>query len=233
VAEILIVDDEPMLRQALGTSLRTRGFETRDADSGEAGLASVAARTPDLVILDLGLPDDDGIRVLQRLRAGSTVPVIVLTARDAQDEKVRALDAGADDYVTKPFDPAELAARIRAILRRGADAPSHEVVIRSGNVTIDLARKVLDVGGEHARLTRTEWQLLELFATNPGRLLTHVHLLQSIWGPEYGHETNYLRTFVGQLRKKLTDNAANPRFIVTEPGIGYRWIAGDVPPSAT
>ncbi len=227
MARILIIDDEHMLRRALRTSLVARGHEVLEAATGEAGVVAVADRVPDLVVLDLGLPDIGGVEALQRIRSFSDVPVIVLTARNAQDQKVASLDAGADDYVTKPFDPAELLARMRAILRRVSDRHDGPTVIVRHGVTIDLARKILEVDGEVVALTRTEWRLLEVLVTNPSRLLTHQFLLQTVWGPEYGTETNYLRTFVGQLRRKLGDVAASPSFIVTESGIGYRWIADD------
>ncbi|MEZ5206766.1 MAG: response regulator transcription factor [Acidimicrobiales bacterium] len=227
MARILIIDDDPPLRRALRTSFAARGHDVVEAATGEAGVVEVADHGPDLVVLDLGLPDIDGAEVLERIRGFSEVPIIVLTAADAQAQKVRALDAGADDYVTKPFDPAELLARIRASLRRTTGFRSDQAVIERGAVRIDLARKILTVDDDVVSLTKTEWRLLELLATNPSRLLTHQYLLQTVWGPEYGTESNYLRTFVGQLRKKLRDDAARPTFIATEPGIGYRWIAAD------
>ncbi len=220
---ILVIDDDAPLRRALRTSLVARGYDVTEASTGEAGVRLVTDERPDLVVLDLGLPDQSGIVVIERVRAISAVPVLVLTARDVQAQKVDALDAGADDYVTKPFDPPELMARVRASLRRSTSGPLAERIER-GAVTIDLRNKVLTFGGETVALTRTEWSLLDLLAHNPGRLLTHATLLQAVWGPEYGTESNYLRTFVGQLRKKLRDSAASPTFIATEPGIGYRWL---------
>ncbi len=178
------------------------------------------------MVLDLGLGDLEGLEVLQRIRSFSTMPVIVLTARHTQGDKVALLDAGADDYVTKPFDTEELLARIRAALRRRpdevSDTPSR---IEHDGVVVDVARRLVTVDDVRVPLTRTELALLEVMVTHPGRLLTHDFLLRQVWGPGYGQESNYLRTYVGQLRKKLGDDAASPRFIATEPGIGYRWLA--------
>jgi two-component system, OmpR family, KDP operon response regulator KdpE len=221
---VLVIDDELPLRRALRTSLAAKGFDVVEASNGDEGVIAVADRTPDLVVLDLGLPDVDGMEALARMRGFSDVPVIVLTARDQQSEKVAALDAGADDYITKPFDTEELVARIGAALRRrpvSEPPPAHVVV---GPVEIDLSRHLVTLEGERVPLTRTELRLLEVLVTNPERLLTHEYLLRQVWGPSYGTESNYLRTFIGQLRKKLADDAADPQLIVTEPGIGYRWI---------
>jgi two-component system KDP operon response regulator KdpE len=192
---------------------------------GEQAVVSVADKTTDLVLLDLGLGDMEGLDVLKRIRSMSELPVIVLTARDTQADKVALLDAGADDYVTKPFDTEELLARIRAALRRKPEAVVVPTVIIRDGVIIDLGRRLVTVNGERVPLTPTELALLEVMASHSGRLLTHDFLLRQVWGPGYGRESNYLRTYVGQLRKKLRDDAASPRFIVTEPGIGYRWIA--------
>jgi two-component system KDP operon response regulator KdpE len=224
---ILLVEDDPALRRALRTTLRSREFDVLEAATGESALIVAADGRPDVVILDLGLPDLDGLDVLHRLRAFSDVPVIVLTARDEQSEKVRALDAGADDYVTKPFDTEELLARIRAALRRVPNAVAQPAVVRVDDLEIDLARRLVMRGDEQVHLTRTELTLLEQLARHPGKLLTQEYLLREVWGPGYGTESNYLRVYVGQLRKKLGDDAARPRLILTEPGIGYRWIAGD------
>jgi two-component system KDP operon response regulator KdpE len=224
---ILLVEDDPALRRALRTTLRSREFNVLEAATGESALIVAADGRPDVVILDLGLPDLDGLDVLHRLRAFSDVPVIVLTARDEQSEKVRALDAGADDYVTKPFDTEELLARIRAALRRVPNAVAQPAVVRVDDLEIDLARRLVMRGDEQVHLTRTELTLLEQLARHPGKLLTQEYLLREVWGPGYGTESNYLRVYVGQLRKKLGDDAARPRLILTEPGIGYRWIAGD------
>jgi len=222
---VLIVDDEAPLRRALSTSLRARGYDVSGVTGGEQAVVSVADKTTDLVLLDLGLGDMEGLDVLKRIRLMSELPVIVLTARDTQADKVALLDAGADDYVTKPFDTEELLARIRAALRRKPEAVVVPTVIIRDGVIIDLGRRLVTVNGERVPLTPTELALLEVMASHPGRLLTHDFLLRQVWGPGYGRESNYLRTYVGQLRKKLRDDAASPRFIVTEPGIGYRWIA--------
>jgi two-component system KDP operon response regulator KdpE len=228
VTRVLVIDDEAPLRRALRTSLTARDYEVIEAVSGHAGVLAAADNNPDLVVLDLGLPDLDGMEVLARLRGFANVPVIVLTARDRQGDKVAALDAGADDYVTKPFDPGELLARIRAALRRTpTEAPRAGSVTAAGDIEIDLARQLVTRGGQPVALTRTERRLLEVMVTNPGRLLPHDFLLREVWGQGYGTEANYLRTFVGQLRRKLGDSAADPRLILTEAGIGYRWIGSE------
>ena len=224
---ILLVEDDPALRRALRTTLRSRDFEVLEAATGEHAIVIGADGRADVVILDLGLPDLDGLDVLRRLRTFSDVPVIVLTARDEQSEKVRSLDAGADDYITKPFDTEELLARIRAALRRVPNAVAVPSVFRIDDLEIDLGRRLVTRGGEPVHLTRTELTLLEQLARHPGKLLTQEHLLREVWGPGYGTESNYLRVYVGQLRKKLGDDAARPRLIQTEAGIGYRWIAGE------
>ena len=224
---VAVVEDDSALRRALRTSLRARGFDVHELATGEAAIVLAADGVPEVVLLDLGLPDIDGIDVLARIREFSAVPVIVLTARDRQGEKVRALDAGADDYVTKPFDTEELVARVRAVLRRAPTGPPVATRVRSGGVEIDLALRSVTVDGSVVRLTRTEWLLLEQLVTNPGKLLTHAELLRRVWGTGYGTEHEYLRVYVGQLRKKLGDAASAPRLILTEPGIGYRWIGED------
>lgn len=226
VGRILVVDDEAPLRRALSTSLRARGHDVTEASSGEQAVVVVADRACDLVVLDLGLGDIEGLEVLQRIRSFSPVPVIVLTARHTQADKVALLDAGADDYVTKPFDTEELLARIRAALRRRPDpATDTPARVDLDGVVIDLSLRLVTVDGERVALTPTELSMLEVMVANAGRLLTHDFLLRQVWGPGYGQESNYLRTYVGQLRKKLGDDAASPRFIATEPGVGYRWLA--------
>jgi two-component system, OmpR family, KDP operon response regulator KdpE len=225
MTRILVVDDEAPLRRAITTSLEARGFEVVQAASGGQAVVLAADRRPDLVLLDLGLGDLEGLEVLGRIRAFGDTPIIVLTARHTQSDKVALLDAGADDYVTKPFDTEELLARIRAALRRVPEEQSTaNPVIEAGPILIDLTRRLVTRDGERVPLTATELSLLELMATNPGRLLTHDFLLRRVWGPGYATESNYLRTYIGQLRKKLGDNAASPRYIATEPGIGYRWL---------
>lgn len=222
---VLVIDDEPQIVRALTTTLQASRYDVLSANSGEEGLALAAAEQPALIVLDLGLPDMDGAEVIRRLRTWSEVPVIVLSVRDAQDEKVGALDAGADDYVTKPFDVEELLARLRATLRRsngGSEAPP---VLAFDGLEIDLIKHLVLRAGVNLHLTPTEYALLEAMATNPGKLLTHHWLLRKVWGRGYGTESHYLHVYVRQLRQKLGDDAALPRFIVTEPGVGYRWTA--------
>jgi two-component system, OmpR family, KDP operon response regulator KdpE len=225
VTTILVVDDEPQIRRAMRTSLEAHGYRLETAANGEEGLLKAAEMAPDLVFLDLGLPDLDGTEVIARLRSFSEVPVIILSVRDRQTDKVAALDAGADDYVTKPFGMEEVLARMRAQLRRvRADQPA-PAIVRVGDLEIDLARRLVRLDGQPVHLTRTEWALLEAFVTNPGKLLTHPWLLRTVWGQGYGEESHYLRVYVRALRKKLGDEAASPRLILTEPGVGYRWVA--------
>jgi two-component system KDP operon response regulator KdpE len=229
VTTILVVEDDPALQRALRTMMRSRDFDVVEASTGEEAIVIASSGTPDLIVLDLGLPDVDGVEMLQQLRTFSPVPVVVLTARHDQSEKIRALDAGADDYVTKPFDVLELLARVRAALRRAPQSAPAATLVRVDNLEIDLARRRVSRGSEPVHLTRTELELLEVLVRNPGKLLTQEYLLHEVWGPEYGTESNYLRVYIGQLRKKLGDDAAHPRLILTEPGIGYRWIVGDEP----
>jgi len=227
VTTILLVEDDPALRRALRTMMRSRDLEVVDLGTGEDAVVLASGGAADVIVLDLGLPDLDGLEVLRRVRTFSGVPVIVLTAHHQQAEKIRALDAGADDYVTKPFDVDELLARIRAALRRAPHASQPPALLRVDDLEVDLARRRVTRGGEQVHLTRTELSLLELLVRNPGKLLTQEFLLREVWGPEYGTESNYLRVYVGQLRKKLGDDAAHPRLILTEPGIGYRWIGSE------
>jgi two-component system KDP operon response regulator KdpE len=224
---VLVIEDDTSLRRALRTSLKARGFEVLESPNAQEGLVLVADDRTDVVLLDLGLPDIDGIEALRRMRSFSDVPVVVLTARDRQQDKIEALDAGADDYVTKPFDVEEVLARVRAVLRRVPQASSIPAVVHVDGLEIDLVRKQVRLDGDVVHLTKTELALLEQLATQPGKLLTHEYLLRQVWGRGYGSESNYLRVYVGQLRRKLGDDAANPRLIVTEPGIGYRWIGSD------
>ena len=222
---VLVVDDEPQIRRALRTSLEAHGYEVETVGTGDEGVVTAAGQRPELILLDLGLPDMDGTEVIRRVRAFSEVPIIVLSVRDAQTDKVAALDAGADDFVTKPFGMEELLARSRAALRRvGADEPS-EPMLSFGALQVDLARRLVTQDGEALHLTPTEYGLLEALVTNPGKLLTHQWLLRRVWGQGYGTETTYLRTYIRSLRKKLGDEASAPAMIVTEPGVGYRWIA--------
>ena len=221
-SRILVVDDDPQILRAVRTSLQARGYEIATAGNGETALEALSGDRFDLVILDLGLPGIDGHEVIRRLRAWSEVPVIVLSVRESQEDKVTALDAGADDYVTKPFAIGELLARVRAVARRVA-TEGKASVLKFGDLEIDLARQLVKKRGDALRLTPTEYRLLETMATNPGKLLMHRWLLQKVWGPRYGEESHYLRVFIRQLRSKLGDEPAAPRYIVTEPGLGYRW----------
>jgi len=222
--KILAVDDEPQILRALRTSLAARGHDVVTAPNGETALDILGAADVDLVVLDLGLPGIDGVEAIRRLRSWSKVPVIVLSVRDAQADKVAALDAGADDYVTKPFAMDELGARIRAVLRRTVPTEAAPPVIRVAGLEIDLASRLVRRDGVQVHLTPTEFALLELMATNPGKLLTHRWLLQKVWGPAYQQESQYLRVYVAGLRKKLEQDPSAPGLILTEPGVGYRWM---------
>jgi len=222
LTRVLIVEDEPQLRRALGINLRARRYDVETVADGAGALQAAAASPPDLVILDLGLPDMDGEEVVRGLRGWTRVPIIILSARDTQHDKVNALDAGADDYLTKPFGMDELLARMRAALRRaqpGEDAP----VITTETFTIDLAVKRVTRGDNEVRLTPTEWHLLEVLTRHPGSLVTGKQLLREVWGPTYGAETNYLRVYMAQLRRKLESEPSQPRHLITEPGLGYRF----------
>jgi two-component system KDP operon response regulator KdpE len=224
MTRVLVVDDDAALARALAINLRARGFEVGVAETGRGALDVLARLNPDVVVLDLGLPDLDGIEVLHGIRGWNDVPVLVLSARTTSDEKVEALDAGADDYVTKPFEMNELMARIRASARRGsksADVGLAPVVTTSGFV-VDLAAGVVSRGGQQVRLTPTEYHLLEVLARHVGRLVPQQQLLTEVWGPGYEKETHYLRVYVAQLRRKLEDDPSAPQHLVTEPGLGYR-----------
>jgi two-component system, OmpR family, KDP operon response regulator KdpE len=224
LTRVLVVDDEAQIRRALRTALEAHGYEVITAGNSEGGLQEVAEQQPDIVLLDIRLPDLEGTEVLRRLRGWTDVPVIMLSVRDAQADKVAALDAGADDYVTKPFGIPELLARIRSALRRAAPGPADPPILRFGPLLMDMPRRLVTLDGERVHLTPTEYALLELLATNPGKLLTHGFLLQRVWGGAYGAQPHYVREYVRQLRRKLRDDAAAPRFIATEQGVGYRWL---------
>jgi two-component system KDP operon response regulator KdpE len=225
VTRILVIDDERGLRRALGINLKARGYEVTLAADGKSALEAASQEPPDAVVLDLGLPDLDGVTVIEGLRGWSKAPILVLSARSGEPDKVVALDAGADDYVTKPFGMDELLARLRAALRRTPstdEAPSVETV----DFTVDLAAKqVLGGDGEPIRLTPTEWHLLEVLVRNEGKLVGRVQLLKEVWGPAYENESNYLRVYMAQLRRKLEPDPPRPRYLVTEPGLGYRFVA--------
>ena len=222
MSRILVVDDEAQIRKALDVNLRTWGYEIETAATGEEALLAAAAHKPALVLLDLGLPGIDGIEVIRGLRGWTDVPIIVLSARDADADKVAALDAGADDYVTKPFSINELLARVRASLRRHTPAPE-EPVIETKDFTIDFVSKRVSRDGVFVHLTPTEWAIVEHLARHAGRLITQRQLLQHVWGPRYENETNYLRVHLAAIRRKLEPEPGVPRYFLTEPGIGYRF----------
>jgi two-component system KDP operon response regulator KdpE len=222
MTKVLIVEDEPQLRRALSINLHAHRYEVVAVADGAGALRAAASSPPDLVILDLGLPDMDGVQVVHGLRGWTQVPIIILSARDSQDDKVGALDAGADDYLTKPFGMNELLARIRAALRR-AQPDENAPLITTETFTIDLAAKRVTRADNEVRLTPTEWHLLEVLTRHPGKLVTGKRLLQEVWGPAHGVETNYLRVYMAQLRRKLESEPARPRHLITEPGIGYRF----------
>jgi two-component system KDP operon response regulator KdpE len=226
MTRVLVVDDEPGLLRTLVINLRARDYTVDAAATGAEALAAASRHPPDVVVLDLGLPDMDGVDVIEGLRGWTRSPIIVLSARAGEPDKVVALDAGADDYVTKPFGMDELLARLRAAVRR-APASDELPVIETDSFTVDLAAKLVSApGGRPIKLTPTEWHLLELLVRHEGKLVGHRQLLQEIWGPSYETETHYLRVFMGQLRRKLEPDPSHPRHLVTEPGMGYRFVRG-------
>jgi two-component system KDP operon response regulator KdpE len=228
MTRVLVVDDDRALLRALAINLRARHFDVETASDGATALRHAASAPPDVVVLDLGLPDIDGVEVVEGLRGWTSVPIIVLSARDTQSAKVDALDAGADDYMTKPFGMDELLARIRAALRRAAPEPA-EPVVRTPDFSIDLAAKVVTRDGAQVRLTPTEWHVLELLVRNTGKLVTQQQLLREVWGPAYGDETTYLRVYLARLRRKLEPVPSRPAYLVTEPGLGYRFDPDGAP----
>jgi two-component system KDP operon response regulator KdpE len=223
VTRVLVVDDEPSIVRALRINLTARKYEVSTATDGASGLAAVARDRPDVMILDLGLPDMDGTEVIRGVRGWTSTPIIVLSVWGQESQKVAALDAGADDYVTKPFGMDELLARLRAAVRRASPAPD-EPVVTTEHFTVDLAAKrVIRADGGNVSLTPTEWQLLEVLVRNRGRLVTQRQLLQEVWGPAYETESNYLRVYMAQLRRKLEPEPSRPRYLLTESGMGYRF----------
>ncbi|MBK1786820.1 response regulator [Prauserella cavernicola] len=221
---VLVVDDDPQIARALRINLSARGYHVVTAHDGTAALKAVAEIRPDVVVLDLGLPDIDGVDVIGGLRGWTQVPIIVLSARGDSTDKVHALDAGADDYVTKPFGMDELLARLRAAVRRsGVSAAEAEAVVETRTFTIDLAAKRVRRDGAEVHLTKTEWRLMEILVRNQGRLVTQKQLLHEVWGPTYDSESHYLRVYVAQLRRKLEPEPSRPRHLLTEPGMGYRF----------
>ncbi len=222
---VLVVDDEPQMHRFLKPALEAAGYDTLRADTGGEGLRLAAARAPDAVLLDLGLPDMDGQDALLRLRAFSAVPVVVVSARDREAEKIRALDAGADDYVEKPFGVGELLARIRASLRHARTRDSVPEVWQSGGVIVDLARRSVTADGAPVQLSRREYDLLALLVRNAGRVMTHRQLLVAVWGPAHVEDVQYLRVYIGQIRQKL--GSSGGRLVTTEPGVGYRLLESE------
>ena len=223
MTRVLVVDDEPQIRRALATNLEIRGYEVDLAATGEDALRMAGERRPDVVVLDLGLPGIDGLQVITGLRGWTDVPIIVLSVRESEAAKVAALDAGADDYVTKPFGIDELLARVRASVRRSTPPPDEVQVVTTDHLVIDLAARRLRRDGHAVRLTPTEWHLVELLVRNSGKLVTQRQLLQEVWGPEFATETNYLRVYFARIRRKLEVDPAAPAHFITEPGMGYRF----------
>jgi two-component system KDP operon response regulator KdpE len=226
-ARILVVDDEPQILRSLRTTLASHGYDVQTAATGEEALAAVDGRLPDLVVLDLVLPGLSGLEVCRRLRARSSLPILVLSARGDERDKVAALDLGADDYLTKPFGVNELLARIRAALRRAVGARGPSAVVEAGALRVDFDRRQVTLDGAEVRLTPTEFELLKVLVANAGRVLTHGYLLRTVWGPEYEGESQLLRVFIGQLRRKVERDPSRPQHILTDPGVGYRFRTDD------
>lgn len=222
-AHVLVVDDEAQIRRFLRISLEANGYRVDETNNGQDAIARAAQLRPDLIILDLGLPDMDGLEVLKRLREWTKTPVIILSVRDANKDKISALDAGADDYLSKPFSVEELMARIR-VAQRHAQPDVEDAVFTSGPLQVDLARRLVTVKGEPVKLTPTEYALLRLLIQNVGKVLTHRQILREVWGAEYVNETHYLRVYFAQLRQKIEEDPALPQIILTEPGVGYRLV---------
>ena len=223
---ILVVDDEKQIRRMLRAALEGYGYDIAEAASGHEGLSQTSIFHPDVIILDLGLPDIDGIEVIERLREWTQVPVIVLSVREHEDDKIKALDVGADDYVTKPFSMGELLARLRAALRRTAGS-ENEPILTFGELSVDIAHRNVSVRGEEVKLTPTEYEVLKYLAQQAGRVVTHRQLLKAVWGSNYQEHSQYLRVYVGQLRRKLEVDPSQPVYIITEPGVGYRLVTRD------
>lgn len=225
-ATVLVIDDETQIRRLLRVCLEANGYRVEEAATGQDGIAQAAQRHPDVVILDLGLPDKDGVTVLDRLREWSRVPVVVLSVRDREEDKIAALDHGADDYVTKPFRTGELLARLRVALRHAQPAPEM-TVFRNDQLEVDLAARVVKLKGREVRLTATEYSLLRLLVQHAGKVLTHRQILREVWGPNAVAQTHYLRVYIAHLREKLETEPARPQLILTEPGVGYRLLETD------
>lgn len=220
---VLVIDDEPQIRRLLRVTLETNGYEVFDAATGQDGITQAAQRRPEIILLDLGLPDFDGVEVLKRIREWSRVPVIILSVRDRENDKIAALDAGADDFVTKPFGGGELLARLRTTLRRSQPQPA-EAIFRTSDLEVDLSTRLVRKNGQEVKLTPTEYSLLRLLIVHSGKVLTHRQLLAEVWGPNAVEQTQYLRVHIAHLREKLEDDPARPQFLITEPAVGYRAV---------
>jgi len=220
----LVIDDEPQIQRLLTITLEANGYSVTTAGSGQEGLATAAERRHDIIILDLGLPDISGISILKQLREWTQTPVVVLTVLDGEPDKIEALDSGADDYITKPFNTGELLARLRAALRRADRGRVEEPVFHAGGLAVDFANRRITRNGQHVRLTATEYALLRLFIQHAGKVLTHRHILAEIWGPQHEHQTQYLRVYMTRLREKLEADPGKPLLFRTEPGVGYRFV---------
>lgn len=226
-ARILIIDDEPQIRKLLKVTLQAHQYAVSEAATGEEGLRQATLASPDIILLDLGLPDRSGMDVLAEIREWSNVPILVLTAKDREEDKITALDGGADDYVTKPFGMGELVARIRVALRHVAKS-THEPILHAGELSIDLAQRIVKLRDERIKLTPTEYELLKVLATHAGKVVTQRQLLQQVWGSQHNEsDSHYLRIYIGHLRKKLEEDSTRPQWIITEPGIGYRFMSGE------
>ena len=219
---VLVIEDEAPMRRFLRASLASQGYRVTEAESGEEGVTQAAARNPDLILLDIGLPDQDGFKVTERLRAWGTIPIIVISARGQEADKIQALDAGADDYLTKPFGVGELLARIRVALRHASAPELGNAPLLLGALKVDFARRKIELRGQEVHLTPLEYKLLTTLIKNIDRVVTHRQLLREVWGPGYGNQTQYLRVYMAQLRHKLELDPSHPEFLATEPGVGYR-----------
>jgi two-component system KDP operon response regulator KdpE len=228
--KILVVDDEPKIRMFVRANLQARGYDVHLAQDGIEALDMAARVLPDVIVLDVGMPGMNGIEVCSKIREWSDTPIIILSVKEDEEIKVKALDEGADDYITKPFSLEELLARIRVALRHAAGVPvAARIVFTAGELEVDMTKRVVHLRGELVKLTRTEYELLAYLVNNIGKVLSHNEILQNVWGPEYGGESEYVRVFIGQLRRKIEDDPSNPRFIVTVPRIGYRFVSPDQP----
>ncbi len=225
--KVLVVDDEPKIRMFIRANLEARGYEVYLAQDGNEAVEMTGRVVPDVIVLDLNMPRMDGIEACRRIREWADMPIIILSVREDEKDKVRALDEGADDYVTKPFGIEELLARIRVALRRSVGTTTAAPVFTAGDLEVDFSKHVVKRRGQTVKLTRTEYELLAYLVSNCGKVLTHKELLHSVWGPEYGEESEYVRVFIRQLRNKIEDDPSNPKFIVTEPRIGYRFVKPD------